>query len=118
MSISRVPSVIDPWLIRIQNGSKKYKPHLRSPPPFPSVHVMVHLDGLIDDRIVSFRLENEVRRKIRITEQSSDAFDDIARVELKSFSCNNDLIAVELGLAGKLIIDYLVQFFQVLIGQV
>ena len=67
---------------------------------------------------MALRHEDEKICKIWIAKEHLDAFNDIMVIDIKHFICNDDLVALELQMTWKFIINYLVQFTGVLEGEI
>jgi hypothetical protein len=90
--------------------------HLCCPPPFPHIHVMIHLCCVIQVCIMTIRLENKIRQKIWISPQRLNTIYNIMSIEIKRFAPNHNFMAFERGSFWKLMVDNLVQLITILVG--
>ena len=74
---------------------RKRAAHLGVPPPFPCMHVKVNPYGVIFIRIVALRGEDEDPRKLRVSKECTNTFNDVAVVDLKDFLVDVHLATYE-----------------------
>lgn len=92
-------------------------PYLGSPPPFPSVEVVVKPQCLVCVSIMVLRRDAEVRRMFRVTPKHKDAFEDIAAEHLEALAAHACFETPELWpLVWQLLIDDLIQLIAILEG--
>jgi hypothetical protein len=69
--------------------------YLRTPPPLPSVHVMIHALLLLLINIMLLRSEHQHQSKIGVTKQRAYTCDNISIVNLTHFVVNQNLMVLE-----------------------
>lgn len=76
-------------------GIAECSTHLRRPPPFACVHIEVYLHRLSPVGVVLFWNEEEQGRELGITEQSTNAFEDVPEVHLERLASYDNFLAYE-----------------------
>lgn len=72
------------------------KAYLCLPPPFTSVHVMIHAILLVLIGVLMLRLQNKGVHKIGVLPEGVDTLEDVARMEVEAFTVDVNFISRKL----------------------
>jgi hypothetical protein len=104
-------------LVRTQELVKPSDTYLSTPPPVPGVHLVVQPVLLLLVNIVPLGGEHKGPRKLGISIEGTNAFHNVAKIQIEGLPADYDLFSDESGTIWKVFVDDLVKLYCILVRE-